>query len=256
MFMDEFEWFVNAFRALTGIDLSHYKRPQMERRLTSLRDRRGYSDFPSYVQAMRGKPELLDELLDRMTINVSEFFRNPERWKDLQAVVQGMGQSIQAWSAACSTGEEPYSLAILLAEMNVRATILATDIDLRVLDKARRGEYVQTQLREVDDRLRHRYFHQQGSGYRVRDEIRQVVQFRQHNLLSDPYPTDLDLIICRNVLIYFTEETKQQLVRRFAASLRPGGVLFVGSTEQLLGLSLSGLRPSKPFIYVKAEAGK
>ncbi|GMA55732.1 chemotaxis protein methyltransferase CheR [Alicyclobacillus sacchari] len=249
--MDEFEWFVSSFRELTGIDLSHYKRPQMERRLTSLRDRRGYSDFPSYVRAMREKPELLDELLDRMTINVSEFFRNPDRWKDLRAIVQDMGQPIQAWSAACSTGEEPYSLAILLAEMNVRSSILATDIDLRVLDKARRGEYGHAQLREVDDRLRSRYFYQQDGNYRVSDEIREAVQFRQHNLLSDPYPADLDLIICRNVLIYFTEDTKQLLVRRFAAALRPGGVLFVGSTEQLLGLSLSGLEPLRPFMYVK-----
>ncbi|WP_067622739.1 CheR family methyltransferase [Alicyclobacillus acidiphilus] len=253
--MDEFAWFIRAFHELTGIDLARYKRPQMERRLTNLRDRRGFHDFPSYVQALKARRELLDELLDRMTINVSEFFRNPDRWKQLVPFLMNKHRPIRAWSAACSTGEEPYTLAILLAERNVRHdVILATDIDSRVLELARLGVYEPAQLREIDPALRERYFvNEQNRRFHLTESIKRKVEFRNHNLLADPYPENLDLIICRNVLIYFTDETKRLLVEKFTESLVPGGVLFVGSTEQLLGTQAEALVSVAPFMYQKSK---
>lgn len=248
--MDEFTWFMDAFHALTGIDLSKYKRPQMERRLTNLRDRRGFSDFPSYISALGETPALLDEILDKMTINVSEFFRNPERWTQLGSLLQFRKRPIRAWSAACATGEEPYSLAMLLTELKIPyECILATDIDERVLASARRGVYHLQQLRGTDNKYIDKYLMAEGAHYRVNQALCETIQFRRHNLLRDTYPGNLNLIICRNVLIYFTDSTKQQILNQFADALEPGGLLFVGSTEQFFGLDLSTLKAISPFIY-------
>lgn len=248
--MDEFAWFMNAFHELTGIDLNRYKRPQMERRLTNLRDRRGFTDYPSYLRAMEKQRALLVELLDKMTINVSEFFRNPERWEQLGRILVERKEVVKAWSAACATGEEPYSLAMLLTKLNVPfSSILATDIDERVLAKASEGVYDAVQVRSVDETLLKRHFVPNGSSYTVKEQIRNQVHFQRHNLLNDPYPTSIDLIICRNVLIYFTDETKQAILNKFSAALKPGGILFVGSTEQFFGLALPELKLVAPFIY-------
>lgn len=247
---DEFEWFMNAFRSMSGIDLSKYKRPQMERRLTNLRDRRGFSNFHAYVQALANQPTLFNELLDKMTINVSEFFRNADRWEPLRSLLTSMGHPIRSWSAACSTGEEPYSLAMLMTDASIPyRRILATDIDEHVLEQARQARYERTQLREVKDTFVDRYFTSDGRAYTVKESLRKNVDCQRHNLLADPYPTDLDLIICRNVLIYFTETTKQTILTGFSEALAPGGLLFVGSTEQFLGLHLPKLEAIDSFLY-------
>lgn len=249
--MDNFERFMRDFLELSGIDLSQYKRPQMERRLTNLRDRRGFSDFQAYLDALASDATLRNELLDRMTINVSEFYRNPDRWEPLRPLLNDMKRRpIRAWSAACATGEEPYSLAMLLMDEDIESQrVLATDIDQRVLERARDGRYDRAQLRELDEEMLARYFLFDGHSHIVTKQLRNMVEFERHNLLSDPYPTDLDLIICRNVMIYFTETTKQNILRQFAAALRPGGLLFVGSTEQFIGLTLSNLEPVGAFLY-------
>ncbi|EPZ42666.1 CheR family methyltransferase [Alicyclobacillus acidoterrestris] len=252
--MDEFAWFMEQFRLLTGIDLTRYKRPQMERRLTNLRDRRGYRTFPEYIEALKLNRALMDELLDKMTINVSEFFRNPERWTQLRALLSAMGKSPRVWSAACASGEEPYSLAMLLLELGLHQhPILATDIDERVLQRAEEGIYAEPQIRGIDQNLLDRYFLREADMYRIREQVRKQVQFVKHNLLVDDYPQGLDLIVCRNVLIYFTDQTKQQILERFCSALNPGGILFVGSTEQFLGMNLGSLSPVAPFMYQKAK---
>lgn len=250
--MDEFAWFMRAFFDLSGIDLAKYKRPQMERRLTNLRDRRGFSSFREYIEALTTEPSLMAELLDKMTINVSEFFRNKERWLELQSYLRTLPGPIQAWSAACATGEEPYTLAMILNDMQIPFhPILATDIDERVLERAKAGRYDQTVLREMEDARRLTYFQKEQATYVVHPSLRKQIDFRQHNLLVDSYPKNLDLIICRNVLIYFTDETKEEILRKFSNALVPGGILFVGSTEQFLGLKLEKLHPVAPFLYQK-----
>ncbi|GMA52534.1 chemotaxis protein methyltransferase [Alicyclobacillus contaminans] len=250
--MDEYLEFTREFFDFTGIDLQSYKRPQMERRLTALRNQLGFSTFKEYMARVRKDPQLLHQTLDKMTINVSEFLRNPERWEALIPHLKTLSAHgpLHAWSAACSTGEEPYSLALVMEEyVRQPYSILATDIDENVLAQAQAGVYRPYQMRSVSESLRRRYFDEVDDTWRVRPRLRAQVTFRKHNLLADAYPTGMSLIICRNVLIYFTDEAKQRVVERFAHALRPGGLLFVGSTEQFLKGYTERLVNVGPFLY-------
>ncbi|MFD1677115.1 CheR family methyltransferase [Alicyclobacillus fodiniaquatilis] len=252
--MDEYLWFVTSFYQLSGIDLGQYKRPQMERRLTNIRNRRGYEHFSNYFAALQQNKSLMDELLDKMTINVSEFFRNPDRWAQVRKLLveRGVKHPLRAWSAACATGEEPYSLAILLEEAGLQYDeIMATDIDLRVLESAKKGIFEKRSVANLSDTVLNSYFTVSDSKYIIRPSLKKHVAFSQHNLLSDAYPNTLDIIVCRNVLIYFTKDAKQMILGKFSTSLRPGGLLFVGSTEQLMGFMVPSLKLVAPFIYEK-----
>src|SRR5690606_29064959 len=148
------------------------------------------------------------------------------------------------WSAGCSTGEEPYSLAMMVKEnrWNLSEKIFATDIDREVLAKAAKGAYAERALEGVSVNSKNKYFNKIDDGYEIKDEIKNMVNFQQHNLLRDAFPRDFDLILCRNVVIYFTEETKDKLYRNFTNSLRKNGVLFIGSTEQIFQAKELGLK--------------
>ncbi|HBI05164.1 MAG TPA: chemotaxis protein CheR [Paenibacillaceae bacterium] len=253
----DFLQFIQNIKIRTGIDLSYYKEPQMKRRLTSLRLRRGYQDFASFYQALRKNRELYDEFLDRMTINVSEFFRNQDRWKALEDNIlprlHVRNKSLKCWSAACSTGEEPYSLAMILTKHGLldHAEILATDIDNHALEKARQGVYSERAVQSVPGDFYHAFFKKEGNTSIISARLREKVQFQKHNLLADPYGSDFDLIICRNVMIYFTEEAKQKLYNQFSKALRPGGILFVGILEQIFRPQQYELEPIDTFFYRK-----
>lgn len=252
---EDFARFVEQVRRLTSIDLSQYKETQMRRRLTTLRLKHGYATFADFFRAIEKDPKLRGEFLDRMTINVSEFWRNPIRWEVLRdRFLPDLLQKsvrLKAWSAACSTGEEPYTLAMILDDMGVldRASILATDIDEGVLAKAKEGVYPERSVRDVPPHFTAAYFTREGEWYRLSDRLKRAVRFERHNLLLDPFGEGFDLIICRNVLIYFTEEAKHVLYGKLARALRPGGVLFVGSTEQIFYPDRYGLEPSETFFY-------
>jgi Methylase of chemotaxis methyl-accepting proteins len=258
----DYELFVRKVKAHTGIDLAQYKEAQMKRRLTTLRLKRGYSTFVSYFQALVQDRELMREFLDRMTINVSEFWRNPNRWEMLEQrfipeLVKERGFRLKCWSAACSTGEEPYTLAMILAEHKLlaHARIIASDIDEGALAKAKEGVYPDRSVKDVPPRYLKTYFVQDSAQqYRVVPELKQAVRWEKKNLLLDPFESDFDLIICRNVVIYFTEEAKHGLYQRFADALRPGGLLFVGSTEQIFHPQQYGLQPVETFFYQKTVA--
>ncbi|MBE5949936.1 MAG: chemotaxis protein CheR, partial [Lachnospiraceae bacterium] len=150
---------------------------------------------------------------------------------------------------------EPYSLAMVLGKMvglsNV--SIIATDIDKQVLEKAKLGLYNEKSLAGLPAEYKTKYFTQIGSSYKVSDEIKRCVQFKQHDLLKDAYPADCDLIVCRNVLIYFTEEAKAEIYKRFSKSLRVGGVLFIGSTEQIIHHRDMDYETYKSFFYKKVK---
>lgn len=249
--------FVAGFKMLTGIDLSQYKEAQMKRRLTTLRQRRGYDSFASYLPAVKRDPAMLAELLDRMTINVSEFWRNPNRWEVLEnrflpELLRQPGR-IKCWSAACSTGEEPYSLAMILSRLGAfdQAKLLATDIDDNALAKAKLGVYHERSLKDVPKPYVDAYFRREGESYFVKDELRRGITFAKGNLLTDSFESGFDLIICRNVMIYFTDEAKTLLYGKFANALRPGGILFVGSTEQIFTPGQYGLASADTFFYRK-----
>lgn len=252
---EDFIRFVANIRQATSIDLSQYKEVQMRRRLTTLRLKYGYTDFASYFAELSKNPRLRNEFLDRMTINVSEFWRNPNRWQVLmERFFPEMIQSsprLQVWSAACSTGEEPYTLAMILDRLGMlnRASLLATDIDEGVLAKAKQGVYLERSLRDVPKDFAKEYFKPEDGAYAVADKLKAAVRFQKQNLLLDSFGGPYDLIVCRNVMIYFTEEAKQGLYKKFAEALRPGGILFVGSTEQIFSPGQYGLATADTFFY-------
>lgn len=253
----DYNTFIQNIKSVTNIDLSLYKEGQMKRRLTALRDKLGYPTFASYFAAIMKNQQLMDELLDRMTINVTEFYRDPKRWDILQNSILPRlikeKRKLKIWSAACSTGEEPYTIAMTLERLigGSEYQILATDLDEIVLRKAQEGKYIEKALVNIPLQERQRYFKRIENLYTISEQLKQHIRFRKHNLLSDYYDTNYDLIVCRNVMIYFTDEAKTKIYRSFANALSPGGILFVGSTEQIFTPHIYGLETVKPFFYQK-----
>ena len=235
----EYNYIQRKTLLLTGIDLNDYKAPQMQRRLQVYLNRSGYPNWPRFFQALQRDAAALNQFKNYLTINVSSFFRDPEKYRHLQTIILPEilrhRSSLRVWSAGCSHGQEAYSVAILLAEATSSSTkhyILATDIDTSALERGRAGgPYLADELVHIPPLLRQHYFNSQPSGYQVNDSLRRSVIFRQHNLLADPFTGSFDLIICRNVVIYFEAAAKEKLYERFGKALRPGGVLFVGGTE-------------------------
>lgn len=255
--MPDYALFIGNIKRKTGIDLSLYKEAQMKRRLTSLYEKRGFADFIEYYNAIHNDKVLLEEFLDRMTINVSEFYRNAQRWNVLEKKIfpklLSGNKKLKIWSAACSTGEEPYSIALVLSSHVplLDISILATDLDLGVIERAKVGLYPERALKEVPPTMVKQYFVNEGHFYQVKDEIKRTVTFKQQNLLEDRYDSGFDLIVCRNVMIYFTEEAKHQIYMNFSKSLKPGGILFVGSTEQIFNPAKYGFESEDTFFYKK-----
>ncbi|MEC0372109.1 CheR family methyltransferase [Paenibacillus chibensis] len=250
--------FIHQIKQSTGIDLSEYKEAQMKRRLTTLRVKNGYHTFAAFYEAISKDKNLFYEFLDRMTINVSEFWRNPNRWEVLRDIIlpelsTAGRRKLKVWSAACSTGEEPYTLAMILDGKGLLAdtSLVATDIDEGALAKAKQGLYLERSLKDVPKDVAARYFSQEGPWFKFSEQLKKNVQFRKQNLLLDRFEAEHDLIVCRNVMIYFTEEAKNKLYHKFAEALRPGGYLFVGSTEQIFTPGQYGLEPTETFFYRK-----
>ena len=257
--LGSYEAFKEDIYRLTSIDLNSYKERQMKRRIDSLITKHGISSYKRYVEILQSDKSFYDEFINYITINVSEFYRNPEQWVVLEAEIlpylfDRFGKQIKVWSAACSTGDEPYSLVMLLAKylpLN-KIKVLATDIDRLVIENAKIGIYNQKSLKELPTEFIKKYFTQiNDKSFQISNDIKNCVEFKQHDLLKDSYPRDCDLIVCRNVLIYFTDEAKTRIYDNFHRSLKNEGILFVGSTEQMLQASQIGFRTLKSFFYVK-----
>ncbi|UOQ47578.1 protein-glutamate O-methyltransferase CheR [Gracilibacillus caseinilyticus] len=255
--MSDYQVFTSQVYKKTGLDLSLYKEAQMKRRLTSLRNKLGFHSFDDFFQAINTDQQVMNEFLDKVTINVSEFFRNPSRWEVLENEIfpplSKRKKRIKIWSAACSTGEEPYTLAIIANQFWKVSDIeiLATDIDQNVLARAKQGIYKERALQEVPPHLKKQYFHREGDTYKIDEKLKESIRFKQHNLLADPYPNQVDLIVCRNVLIYFTEEAKRTIYQQFSQSLDINGIFFVGSTEQIFSPDQYSLEVLDTFFYKK-----
>lgn len=259
--MPDYNTFVANVHRLLDIDLSLYKEAQMKRRLTSLRNKRGYNNFDTYFKALQEDEDLREEFVDRITINVSEFYRNPRRWDVLREKVfpnlieNNRRKKLQIWSAACSTGEEPYSLAIMLTEhfKQVDFSIIATDIDDKALEKAKRGIYQEQALKDLPPHKKSTYFTYKNNHYYINESLKRNITFKKHNLLKDTYPQNVDLIVCRNVLIYFTDEAKEFIYTNLSKSLASNGILFVGSTEQIFNPTSYNLDLFDTFFYQKTN---
>ncbi|WAA13759.1 CheR family methyltransferase [Fervidibacillus halotolerans] len=257
--VDEYAQFIQKVKKKTGIDLSLYKETQMKRRLTSLYEKNGFRSFTEFFNAMVKDEKLYNAFLDRMTINVSEFYRNRNRWEVLQNKILPdllkRSKRLKIWSAACSTGEEPYTIAMVLSHYIPleQIRILATDIDENALQKAKIGVYNERSLNEVPEDMKRKFFRKENHVYIIDEKIKKTVTFKKHNLLADPFDHQFDLIVCRNVLIYFTEQAKTELYRKFSDALNLGGILFVGSTEQIFNASQYGFSPIETFFYKKVK---
>jgi chemotaxis protein methyltransferase CheR len=194
-----------------------------------------------------------------LTINVSEFFRNPEAWETLvEKHLRPMllrRLPIRIWSAGCSLGFEPFTIAMLAREIEPRTLvrILATDLDETILSRARRATFAENQMGGVSPVRRTRFFREVEAGWEASPELQAMITWRRHDLLRDPpCEQSFDVICCRNVVIYFTEAAKTALYRRFCEVLRPGGVLFLGATESISHSGTVGLTPAGLTFYQRA----
>lgn len=254
---DNYEKFKQDVLRLTKIDLNAYKEKQMKRRIDTLISKSGVKGYNEYVDLIKKDKEKYDEFVNYLTINVSEFYRNPDQWEILEKSIlpdlfDRFGKPLKIWSAACSTGDEPYSLVMLLSKFMPldKIEIIATDIDLQVIEKAKAGLYTDKSLKALPKEFIEKYFEKiNDRTYAISDEIKSRVKFKQHNLLKDEYPNNCDLIVCRNVMIYFTEEAKVDIYKNFYKALKPGGILFVGSTEQMVQPKALGYNSVYSFFY-------
>lgn len=249
------EWVLKDF----GINLKAYKQNQLQRRLLSLMSRVGVNSVEEYISLLKRDQAQRKKFLDFITINVTEFFRNPEIFDDLEKKVKeelfkNGSRPLKIWSAACSIGAEPYSLAIIMNEIapNMKHKIIATDIDATILNRAKMGEYSTTEIKNVKDVRFKKYFTQQGDKYIINQNIKNMVTFKKHDLILDSYEKDFDLIVCRNVVIYFNQDIKDKIYNKFSTSLKKQGLLFVGATESIYNYREYGFEKASTFIYRKA----
>lgn len=261
--MDDKDWelFKKKLDAKTGIDLDLYKEAQMRRRIGNLVDRSDVDSYVAYFNKVSQNKEDFAGFIEYLTINVSEFFRNPDKFdiveKDVLPMLLKKSPKLNIWSAGCSIGAEPYTLAIILKEMtpNVKHRILATDLDIEILAKAKKGVYTDNEIKALRPDRKAKYFDKTSDGkFAIKPEIKSMVEFKQHNLLKDPYEKGFNLICNRNVVIYFTEDAKTQMYTGFLESLVPGGILFVGATESILNYRQIGFSSYKAFFYQKPES--
>lgn len=239
-------------------DIGMYKDRCLKRRIASRVRALGLHDPQAYVQALEGDSAEVDALMTALTIHVSQFFRNPSMFATLErSVLPALIQQVRAegrgavrlWSAGCSSGEEPYSLALVVAALGpteLPVQILGTDLSPAILEVARAGLFDPQRLAEVPPAVRSRYFTQVETRFRLVDEVRGRVRFSCHNLLTAPDYPRADLILCRNVLIYFSREEQEKILARFAAALPSGGLLVLGKAEMLLGEARNLFRVESP----------
>mgnify|MGYP001205248163 CR=1 FL=1 len=252
-----YETFKTDINKTLGIDLNAYKEQQMRRRINQWLNRYDLESFDELIRKIQDDPEHRSRFTEYLTINTSHFFRDTTVFSAIDSTVipdiTRHNKRPRIWSAGASIGAEIYSIAIMLAEKGVTAReLLATDIDQAILTKAEAGVYHENQISNIEPVLLSKYFIREGTNsYVIHDGIRKQVTFRQHDLLKDPYQRDFDLILCRNVFIYFTAETQKRLISNFVESLRPGGYFVVGSAEQIMDPGSYDLQRVSYCIYQK-----
>jgi two-component system CheB/CheR fusion protein len=242
-----FEKLLSFLRANRGFDFTGYKRASLMRRVTKRMQQVSIGEFEDYIDYLQVYPDEFTHLFDTILINVTSFFRDTPSWSYLSehvlpAIVERKraGEPIRIWSAGCASGEEPYSIAMLAAEALKRETltdqmkIYATDVDEHALAQARAGAYTEKEIESIPPRLRAKYLEATDSGFSVRKELRRAVIFGRHDLVQDAPISRVDLILCRNVLMYFNADIQTKIYRQFHFAMNSGGYLFLGKSEMLL----------------------
>ncbi len=250
----DFDFISGLLKKRSGLALTPDKVYLLESRLTPIARANNCADITAFIAQMRVNPneKVIAEVIDAMTTNESMFFRDQKPFDQLRQFIlprfkekNGVVGKMRIWSAACSNGQEPYSVAMCLGEESVKMPgytyeILGTDISPRVLEKAKQGIYTQFEIqRGLPIMLMLKYFKQlPDNTWQANDQLRSTVSYRYANLLEPFLGMGMfDLILCRNVLIYFDEPTKRDIVDRMARILNPGGILMLGSTESLMGVT-------------------
>lgn len=234
--------------ARTRVDFREYKKSTIQRRVERRMTALGINQIEDYVTHCRNSPQEVDALFKDLLISVTRFFRDNEEFERLHRPIANLvekrqGDPLRVWVAGCATGEEVYSIAMLLAEamggpselLKSRTQIFATDIDMSALESARRGFYPSAVLLDVPDHLKEKYFINQNDGVRVIEALRSVILFSDHNLCQDPPFLNMDLICCRNVLIYFGAKLQSKVLARLHYAMRPDAYLFLGTAENVSG---------------------
>ncbi len=254
----EYAQFKKKILALTSLDLDIYRQPQLLRRLQSLLKKNDVSTLDAYFQLLLNNPQARHDFKSDITVNTTEFFRDTDQFERLRTtffpeLIQRNAQNLRLWSAGCSVGAEAYTLAILMREYFPQTpfSLLATDIDRDVIKTARRGTFKPSEIQDVPELLLKKYFRLRDDRYELSDTIKQAVTFHTGNLLRDPFDWGFDLISCRNVMIYFTQDAKDLLYQKFHHALKPNGLLFVGSSEMILNPTALGYESAGPFFYRK-----
>lgn len=235
--------FKDQAKQILNIDLDGYKLDRVERRTKSLMRRHNVADFKECIDLIQSDSEFKEAYLNHFTINTSEFFRNPESFKFLEEnVLPELAQrknKIRIWSAPCSNGCEPYTLAIILKEMGVSPNnfeIHASDLDPEILAEARKGAYRENSLKNVSPALMRKYFSENSEKdnfYHLSPEIKKLVKFEEKDLINGRFDRDWDLILSRNFFIYLTKEMKDQLIKKFISVLNSNSYFFLGNTEYI-----------------------
>jgi len=249
----DFSFYQELLLKKSGLSLNEDKNYLLHSRLNPIAAKLGYEDLSGFTNDLKTKLDvkIIEDVVEAMTTNETSFFRDDKPFKVFESllgqVMEGKQSSkkIRIWSAACSSGQEAYSLAITLREVfkshpGWRYEIIGTDISERVLERARLGEYSQFEVqRGLSDKLARENFIQKGKNWQVNPELKSNVRFQSSNLLNSfDNLGQFDFIFCRNVLIYFNQQTKEQVLRKMANALSPGGFLFLGACETVLGLDI------------------
>ncbi len=256
----DFSLFKDEFFKHFGLNLDNYKERQMERRIRQLIGRENIESFRALTGKLKKEPQFLSDFLCYLTINTSEFFRDPRVYDYLRQQALGdlleRHRKINIWSMGCSRGEEPYTLAILLSELKAldRATILASDFDDKARTEAKKGYYSKHQLEKMPPAILNTYFNQLNGGYQLKEKIRGAVNFEKHNFLENIYPKipQMHLVLCRNVFIYFKLEVQEWIIDQLSQIIAPDGYLIIGCSEFIGKPEQHSLIKVKPAIYRKA----
>ena len=261
----DFERFRSLIYDESGIHFSESNRTILESRLKERLRRAGLETIADYYAHVRSNDEELKVLLDAVTTNLTRFFRNTAHWETFENYVvpdlierkrQRGNTTVHIWSAGCSTGEEPYTIAMEMRELlppGFSAEILASDLSLKSVLTAQQGFYAESRVTGIPEQYLQKYFDRTEGGYQAKDTLKQLIKFDYHNLKNDSGRRNLDVVFCRNVLIYFDETAQKAVVDRFFEAMAPHSFLFIGHSESLFGMetNFTFLKTDWACIYAK-----
>lgn len=256
--MQTFEDFSIWVEKEFGLRLQAYKERQMQRRIKNLIDKSGATDYKSYIKLLQANQAAREQFLQYVTINVTDFYRNPEIFTIFEKHLLNFSRqekAIKIWSAACSIGSEPYTLAMLIEKNRLqKVQVIATDLDKAALKQAMAGQYTVQEIRNVPATDITQFFDLiDGNKYQVKANLKRHVLFKQHDLLADRYEQQCQIIVCRNVTIYFKADARDEVYQKFSDALVPGGILFTGATETINFPEKFNLKKIDNFIYQKVN---